>query len=128
MTACHRGYTLLELVVVLGIVALATALVAPPGYRLIRTWQEATALQDVFEQLERLPASVRNSGNPLTVETFDESGLIKLPEGWLIQMSPPLRIQANGVCFQTQGSIITPQRAIALSIEAPFCRVIRTEP
>ena len=61
MSRCAAGYTLLEMVVVMAVLAMATALAAPPSYRMMRSWQEATRVDDVIQQLERLPGAVRAS-------------------------------------------------------------------
>src|SRR5690606_24003272 len=81
-----RGYTLLEMVVVMAILAMATAIAAPPSYRMIRSWQEATQVEDVMQQLERLPSAVRSSGNPLSADTGQGIDLIDLPRDWTVRM------------------------------------------
>lgn len=121
------GYTLLELVVVMAILAMTTALVAPPSYRMVRSWQEATQVQDVIEQLGRLPGTVRASGNPLDTDEEGSKIPVDLPPDWALQMDTPLRVQANGACSDAQGTLITAQQTIGLRIFAPFCRVQRIE-
>ncbi len=122
------GYTLLELVVVMAILAMATALVAPPSYRMIQTWQEATEVQDVIEQIERLPGTVRARGKPLATDAEDSKVPVDLPQDWTLRMETPLRILANGACSDAQATLITAQQSIELRIQAPFCRVQRIEP
>lgn len=122
------GYTLLELVVVMAILAMATAMTAPAGYRMIRSWQEATQVDDVMQQLERLPSAVRASGNPLLVAAKGGIGLIDLPQGWTLQMKTPLRVQANGACPDAQGTLVTTHQAIEFRVLAPFCRIQRIDP
>lgn len=122
------GYTLLELVVVMAILAMTTALAAPPSYRMVRSWQESTQVKDVIEQLERLPGKVRTSGNPLTVTADTITAPVGLPQGWTLKMEEPLHVQANGACSNAQGVLTTAQQSIPLRIQAPFCRVQRIEP
>lgn len=128
MSRCPPGYTLLELVVVMAILAMATALVAPPSYRMIRTWQEATQVQDVIEQLERLPGTVRAIGNQLDTDAKGSNVPVNLPQDWSLRMQTPLRVQANGACSDAQATLVTAQQSIELRIHTPFCRVERIEP
>ena len=119
------GYTLLELVVVMAILAMATAIAAPPSYRMIRSWQEATQVEDVLQQMEQLPGTVRASGRPLDGERNGGIPAIALPEGWSLRMATPLRVLANGACSDARGTLATQQQSIDFRILAPFCRVER---
>ena len=121
-----QGYTLLEMVVVMAILAMATAVAAPPSYRMIRSWQEATQVEDVIQQLERLPSAVRASGNPLLAT--DGIELIELPPDWTLHMQAPLRVQANGACLGAKGTLTTLYQTLEFQIQAPFCHVQRIEP
>lgn len=122
------GYTLLELVVVMAILAMTTAVAAPPSYRMVRSWQEATQVQDVIEQLERLPGTIRAAGNPLDSRVEGSAIPVKLPPDWTLTMDSPLQVQANGACSGAAGTLTTAQQTIHLQIYAPFCRVQRVEP
>ena len=119
------GYTLLELVVVMAILAMATAMAAPAGYRMIRSWQEATAVDDVLQQVSLLPSRVRASGNPLDVAAEGGIAPVTLPEGWTLRATTPLRVLANGACSDARGTLATQQQSIDFRILAPFCRVER---
>lgn len=126
MNAPASGYTLLEMVVVLAIIAMATAMVAPMGYRMIGSWRDATQVQDVLGQLERLPTVVRDSGNPLDTSQHNMELPIKLPPDWQLHFDQPLRVLANGACNNAAATLTTPHQTITLHIDAPFCRVQRT--
>lgn len=128
MSARLRGYTLLEMIVVVAILAIATAVAAPPSYRMIRSWQEATQVDDVIQQLERLPSAVRTSGNPLSAGAGDEIELIDLPPEWILRMDTPLQVQANGACSAARGAVVSPYQTVEFRVLAPFCRVQRIEP
>lgn len=120
-----QGYTLLELVVVMAILAMATALAAPSSYRMVRSWQEATDVDDVLQQVEHLPTAVRASGNPVYAATGSGITLIQLPEGWAIKLQSPLQVLANGACSDAQGTLVTTSQQIDFRILHPFCRVER---
>lgn len=122
------GYTLLEMVVVMSILALTTAVVAPPSYKMIRSWQESTRVADVIQQLERLPSKAKASGNPMTLDTESSSSSIDLPQDWTLLMDTPLEVRANGGCSEANGTLVTSGQTIELQIQAPFCRVQLTQP
>lgn len=123
-----RGYTLLEMVVVMTILAMATAIAAPPSYKMIRSWQEATQVEDVMQQLERLPSAILASGKPLLAPTGGGVELVELPQDWALRMQTPLQVQANGACSDATGTLTTPYQTLEFQIQAPFCRVQRIEP
>ena len=128
MTPRPQGYTLLEMVVVMAIIAIATAIAAPPSYRMVRSWQEATQVEDVIQQLERLPSTVRASGNPLSADAGGGIDLVNLPQDWALRMDTPLRVQANGACSQAQGTLVTSYQTVEFRVLAPFCRIERITP
>ena len=125
MSRCAAGYTLLEMVVVMAVLAMATALAAPPSYRMMRSWQEATRVDDVIQQLERLPGAVRASGNPLETGEDGSVPLIELPPNWTLRTDTPLQVQANGACSDAEATLTTEYQTLAVRIQAPFCRVQR---
>jgi len=95
---------------------------------MIRAWQEATEVSDVIEQLERLPTSVRASGNPLNLADKVGNLPFALPEGWALVLDTPLQVQANGACSNARGRVLTRHQEIEVQILAPFCHVLRVEP
>ena len=121
-----RGFTLLEIVVALAIMALATAMVAPASFRMIASWQEASDVSRVMKRVASLPMSARQSGQPFKLdgETKPEqiSRLLDLPEGWTMKFEGSLVVHANGACEGAEATLVTQRQTIALHIDAPFCR------
>lgn len=128
MSRPQAGYTLLEMIVVMAILAMATAVAAPPSYRMVRSWQEATQVDDVLQQLGRLPSRVRATGSSLDLKGEEDIPLVTLPAGWALRLRTPLRVQANGACSDSEAALVTSHQTIDLRINAPFCRIQRLDP
>lgn len=121
----RRGYTLLELVVVIAILAMATAMVAPAGYRMVETWRDAEEIKLALRSLARLPSVVRNSGRPATFRKgpYDgATGSLRVPEGWKLSFLSELIVRANGACTGASATLDTGHQVIAVQIDPPFCR------
>lgn len=124
----RRGFTLLELLIVLALVAMVAAMVAP---RLQHTYDAVVRSGDraeVVRQVERLPVIARGRGQPLVIPPDDEgqafAQLLELPQGWILRALEPLRIEASGVChparIQVEGGGVTEE----WHLSAPACGVL----
>ena len=136
------GYTLLEMVVVLAILGLATAMVAPATFRTIQSWRDADEVARVLGDLAALPALARHEGREIRLAPDSAPGMVlparalppsesepesplALPEGWRLSVDEPLEVRANGACSGTEGTLTTTRQTIRLRIESPWCRVQR---
>jgi len=144
-----RGYTLLEMLVVVALLALATSMVAPAGYRMIASWREADEVERVMQAIAALSLRARNEGRALQLvaagaepgsedqpdtlaaadaeagTTAGDADLVPLPDGWRLQMQVPLSVRANGACSDAEGILHTRRQVLPFRIEAPFCRVLQ---
>lgn len=122
------GFTLLEMIVVLALLALATALVAPAGFRTIETWRRATDVDAALGSLSALGAQAQHQGRARVLDRGVVAGdaLDGLPEGWTIHLDAPLQVQANGACNATRGTLrASGGYSQAFEVQAPFCRARR---
>lgn len=120
-----RGYTLLEMLAVVGVLALATAMIAPTGYRMVRSWQDADAIKQVLRELSRLPINARQSGTTLMLDAgLQRKGkvTVALPDGWTLVLDSALIIGANGACGGTTGILDTGYNQFRFAMDAPYCR------
>lgn len=125
------GFTLLELVVVLALLGLATALVAPAGFRTIDTWRRATEVDAALGSLTALGARAHLQGRALSLDAgqIPAGTLAELPEGWTVTLQAPLQVQANGACAATRGELRAADGYTQpFELQAPFCRTLRTVP
>jgi prepilin-type N-terminal cleavage/methylation domain-containing protein len=125
--ASAAGFTLLELLVVLALLALVTGLVAPAAVRAIGAARERAASADLGALLEGLPmrsfragAAQAYSGEALRLLLAD------LPSGWTVEAAPPLRYTAQGVAAGGTVRLLAPGRpALALRVLPVSGEVVR---
>lgn len=127
----HHGFTLLEMVVVLSILGLATAIAAPATLRGIETWQRRGEIESVLDQVRGLPATARGQGRDvvISVDTLAaDPPVLHVGPDWTASTDAPWRVRHNGVCG---GGIIRLEnngRTTTIEALAPFCDpVIRAE-
>ena len=124
--AVARGFSLLELLIVLALLGLVSALVAP---RLQRTYEAIASSGDraeVYRQLERLPRLARLAGRAIVVPEGGAGALaaeLALPEGWVVSPLEPLRIEANGLCRGGRVRILGAGTEEDVALTAPTCGV-----
>jgi prepilin-type N-terminal cleavage/methylation domain-containing protein len=121
-----RGFTLLELVVVLALLAMATALVAPQGFRMIATWRRATDVDAVLGAMAALGATAQAQGRRIEFAAgpIPADAIAGVPDGWTIVLASPLTVEANGACSDTRGELRSGGYVRAFALRAPFCRVV----
>lgn len=120
-----RGFTLLEMLVVLVILGLAASVVAPPLARTLERVREAGDRDDVARGLEALPARAREAGQALEFRA-GEPIVIRdrpWPAGWAVVPITALRVEANGFCEGGTLQVVRPSGPISWTLAAPDCRV-----
>lgn len=124
------GFTLLELVVVLALLGLATALVAPAGFRTIASWRRATEVDAALGALVALGAQAQLQGRALRLDAgpVPAKQVPGVPEGWTVVLAQPLTIQANGACGGARGELHAEGYVRPFELQAPFCRAVLNEP
>lgn len=121
----RAGFSLLELLVVLALVSIMVALVAPRLAGTVQAIASSGERAEVGRQIERLPLLARASGRPFRFES--EAPLaaegIAFPEGWRVSASSPLAVAANGVCRPAQLRVEGGGVVETWSVAGPDCTV-----
>jgi len=130
----NKGYTLLEMMIVLFIFALLTGLIAPRLSTMYNTIQGAYQRDEIMSQLSSLSFQAYKKGLHFQFETYpfkpnntDYLTLQKhidltLPSDWTIVAPQPIIFRANGAC--TGGKVRLKHQALEYNIQLmpPFCQ------
>lgn len=125
----RSGFTLLELVVVLALLGLAVALVAPAGFRMIETWRRATEVDAALGALSALGEQARLQGRAIRLPAGAvPAGAIEgLPAGWSVELAQEFEVQANGACADARGTLRSGNVVRPFSLAAPYCHAALDE-
>ncbi|GAB6195023.1 pilus assembly FimT family protein [Lysobacter xanthus] len=118
-----RGFTLLELVVVLTIMGLAAAMAAPSLFRSIESWRARDAVEALRDQMHGLPAKARSSGRSIVLGETKDPPPFDVQPGWTVAIPRPWTVRANGYCEGGEVALSQGARTWTLRASAPFCDV-----
>lgn len=119
------GFSLLEMLVVLVLISVMTALVAPRLQGTVEAIASSGERDEVARQLERLPLLARQQGHSIRIVVGQDVSVasLELPAGWKVRPLTILSIAGNGICnaasLQVEGRGTTEKWSIA----APDCKV-----
>ena len=137
----QAGFTLIELMVVLAIIAGLLAVAAPGFIRIYASVRMALEQQDLERQLLLLPRQVRTAGesgvlidpqgdNPEHPHgELASTGIemwrplrLDLPAGWTVSVPRPIFYHFTGVCEGGEVTFALPPLSLTYSLAAPLCR------
>ena len=106
------GFTLLELVVVMALLSLMTALVGPRLWGWVAATRYRADVDRVLVALQALPSATYFSGRYRQVASSADLGL-ELPPGWVLSIPKPLRYEANGMTNGGSVSLMDGEQPLA---------------
>ena len=119
------GFSLLEMLVVLALISIMVALVAPRLAGTVRAIASSGERAETVRQLELLPLLARSQGQPIVAAA--DAALVAeglaFPDGWRATALDPLRIAANGICQPGRLRVEGGGTAEEWTLAAPDCRV-----
>lgn len=121
------GFTLIEILVTLAILALAASLVGPGLLATLDAASRKSALIALDEELRLARAQAVRLGEPLeatTQEPLEGQWRIGLPEGWRLSADPPIRFAADGACAGARVTLTRNTSRMEVQLAAPRCRVV----
>lgn len=120
-----RGFSLLELLVVLAIVSIMVALVAPRLSGTVRAIATSGERVEVARQIARLPLLARARGRAIAIDADAEVRVdgVEFPEGWKVSAASALNVAANGYCRPGQVRVDNGDVHETWALAAPDCTV-----
>lgn len=121
-----RGFTLLELLIVLALVSMVAAMVAPRLQGTYDAVARSGERAEAVRQLERLPLLARARGAAIDIPAGDAqavAALLALPQGWTASPVEPLRVEASGVCHATRLRVAGGGTTETWTLAAPDCGI-----
>lgn len=131
----RQGFSLMEILVVLVIMGLSTALILPSTSRML---DQATS-HAVFFEFQRDVSELRRSANRtgITVRLVDPEryrpgvdgeAVLSLRAPWRYTLAPDLEIAEGGVCSASSANLINGDRVVmTLRTSTSDCRFIRLQ-
>ena len=120
----RSGFTLLEMIVVLALLGLATALVVPSTLRGIDSWRRQAAMDGLLDQVRALPGEARASGRRVVVSDATLKGTsppLWIEDDWTLIVPEPWQVAANGVCEPGEVRVANAYGQRVVRVAAPFC-------
>jgi prepilin-type N-terminal cleavage/methylation domain-containing protein len=117
------GFTLLEMVVVMAIMALALSIILPRLDVMADSLGAASERETVVEAIASLGLSARSEGRTLHFSGQTELLPGELPTGWRIVADPPVTFHASGACSGGTVRVIGRDREFVYRLDPPRCRV-----
>lgn len=125
----EQGYSLLEIIIGLAIMALVATLSVTNGIRLVSSAEERSALQNITGQIEsgRIRALIERKALVLAAGNVETSSWLAAPEGWSVVADPELVFSPAGICSGGRVRITSPRSAVyTFTATKPNCKLIAT--
>ena len=125
----HAGFTLLEMLVVMAIIALAAATVVPALSRVVAAVRHSGEAQDIVDQLGQLAFRAYSTGKPIVLsdeaQKSAKSAIVEMPSGWSLTIARTIHFNAMGLCDGGDVSILAPDGDVtSLHLAAPDCAIV----
>jgi prepilin-type N-terminal cleavage/methylation domain-containing protein len=113
--SASRGFTLVESLLVLTLLAAAAGIVAPRLSQWVEGARERAALDALRSTLVGLPERAFFSGQAIELAADPRAGDagLPLPEGWTLRLDTPLRYEPNGMTAGARVEVRSPERVVA---------------
>lgn len=122
-----RGFTLLELLLVLALLATVTAMIVPNLVKVLAAVKTSTDRADIVRLVESLPLKARKAGHEIRVAVGEPLPLLEggqLPTGWRVTAVGPIRVSARGYCNEAAVRVVDPEgHPETWKVASPGCQV-----
>ncbi len=112
------------MIVVMAILGLVTAMVAPAALRSIDTWRRQVEQDALLDQIRALPGNARSSGKPVVISDLTLAGAtppLHVAADWKLHVPATWHVQGNGVCDGGEVVIGNAYGTRVIKVSSPFC-------
>ncbi|WP_436356144.1 pilus assembly FimT family protein [Brevundimonas sp. CEF1] len=127
------GYTLIEVLVVLAIFALSTAIIMPSTARMLDQTTSHAVFFEFQRQISDLRREANRTGEPLRVvdpsmPKTEDDRVLELRKPWRYTLAPALDVAEGGGCSTVSANLINQDRVVmTLRTDDGTCRFIRLQ-
>jgi len=120
-----RGFTLVETIVVLALIALVTSIVFPNFTRLYDSTVLGSQKEDILGQIGDLGFRAYIEGRRFELTNLrggDAQAVVAVPDGWVVSTLQPVIYKVNGVCLGGEVTLSTGVQQETFMLKAPYCK------
>ena len=123
-----KGYTLLELLIVLALMGLMTGIALPRMATLYESFKCAAERDEALRNIAGLGYQAYRQGRAFDLADFpppteDQKNIpLRLPADWHLSAAEPIHYRSNGICDGGKLRLHYKERAIDLVLQTPLCR------
>lgn len=115
------GFTIIELLVTLVILSLATGLVVPNIMSWLASREAASKRAALANTLALLPLEANRTGSKLVINSADQLSL----DDTTLTFSKPIEVQQNGFCSGDSVTLSIGDRVYQYRVLSPYCQIER---
>jgi len=116
------GYTLLEMVVVMTIIGLITAITVPKLNLMYERFEFSLEQDDLISQIKVLGYKAYRRGDGFTLEkAFNDPKLLQMSEEWTLKSGKEIYYSAIGTCSGGVSEITRGELTLLFNMSPPFC-------
>jgi prepilin-type N-terminal cleavage/methylation domain-containing protein len=117
----QRGFTMIELLVVLVILGLTSALVLPKFPAIYERFKGRAEEDKFYQSLSVLSLRAYTQQTQLVLDEKTVRHLLDLPESWHITIANPIIYKSNGICLGGKVGLSVNGVARQIPLAPPYC-------
>jgi general secretion pathway protein G len=121
----QRGFTMIELLVVLVILGLTSALVLPKFPSIYERFKGKAEEDKFYQSLSVLNLRAYTQQTQLVLDEHSVRTLLDLPESWEVTIKSPVVYKANGICLGGKLGLSVNGVAREIVLIPPYCEPSR---
>lgn len=124
-----RGFTLVEILVVLVVIGLIAGVAMPNMVKMLQSTERASQRATLLGEIAGLGYRAYLTGQPLTLGEAPAAGAklqppFQIPKGWQLETPQPITYNFNGICSGGKIILVSPdERRETFHLEPPRCKI-----